>query len=137
MRILGLDVGSKRIGLALSDELLFTAQGLQSLERKDPETDLRAIAGLVMSNHVVEIVVGLPLSMDGTESKQTKEVREFIVDLTGAVSVPVKAWDERLTSMQAERAMLEADLSRAKRRKLSDKVAAQLILQSYLDARKR
>jgi len=137
LRILGLDVGSKRIGLALSDELLLTAQGLQSLERKDLETDLKAIAGLVASNDVVEVVVGLPLSMDGTESKQTKEVREFIVDLTEAVSVPVKAWDERLTSVQAERAMLEADLSRAKRRKLSDKVAAQLILQSYLDARKR
>ena len=137
MRILGLDVGSKRIGLALSDELLLTAQGLQSLERKDLEADLKAIADLITANGVVEVVAGLPLNMNGTESKQTKEVREFIVDLTEAVSVPVKAWDERLTSVQAERAMLEADLSRAKRRKLSDKVAAQLILQSYLDARKR
>lgn len=137
MRILGLDVGSKRIGMALSDELLLTAQGLQSLERKDPETDLKAIADLVRTNDVVEIVVGLPLNMNASESSQTKDVREFIVDLTGVVTVPVKAWDERLTSRQAERAMLEADLSRAKRRRLSDKVAAQLILQSYLDARKR
>lgn len=137
MRIMGLDFGTKRIGIALSDELFITAQGLESLQRKDLKSDLEYIAGLVRDNDASEIVVGLPLSMDGTYSAKTKEAVAFFESLSKAVNIPVRTWDERLTSMQAERAMLEADLSRAKRRRLSDKVAAQLILQSYLDSRKK
>jgi len=132
MRLLGLDVGTKRIGVALSDMLLITAQGLDTIERKDLKTDIDRIKKLVEENSVTEIVVGLPLNMSGTYSAMTKEVVGFIDNLSSAVSVPVKTWDERLTSMQAERIMLESDMSRKKRKKLSDKIAAQIILQSYM-----
>ncbi len=137
MRIMGLDFGTKRIGIAISDELLITAQGLDSLYRKELKSDLEEIARLTQGNGVSEIVVGLPLNMDGTYSAKTKEVVAFLDELSKMVSVPVKTWDERLTSMQAERVLLEADMSRAKRKKLSDKLAAQIILQSYLDSRKK
>ena len=135
MRIMGIDYGTRRIGIAISDELLITAQGADSIERKDLRSDFAKINGLVNENGVSEIVVGLPLNMDGTYSAKTKEVVEFLDRLAKTVNVPVKTWDERLTSVQAERSMLEGDLSRAKRRKLIDKLAAQFILQSYLDSR--
>lgn len=136
MRILGLDVGTKRTGVAVSDELLYTAQGLESIECGTSAQDLARIADLAEKYAVAEIVVGLPLNMNGTESAKTAEVRAFIGRLSALVRVPVKAWDERLTSVQADRALLEANMSRRKRRALSDKVAAQLILQGYLDARR-
>ena len=137
MRILGLDFGTKRIGVAISDELLITAQGMETLERKDLKRDLDAISGTIRDNNVSEVVVGLPLNMDGSYSAKTKEVVEFMDNLSKAISVPVKTWDERMTTMQAERALLEGDMSRAKRKRLNDRLAAQLILQAYLDHRKR
>lgn len=137
MRILGLDFGAKRIGVAMSDELLLTAQGRDTIQRKDLKSDLALIKGIVDSSGVSEVIVGLPLNMNGTYSGKTKEAVSFADELMKTVSVPIKTWDERLTSIQADRAMLEGDMSRAKRRKLSDKLAAQIILQSYLDSRKR
>ena len=134
---MGLDFGTKRIGVAMSDELLLTAQGLDTIRRKELESDLALIKGVVDSNGVGEVIVGLPLNMNGTYSEKTKEAVLFVDELGKAISVPIKTWDERLTSIQADRAMLEGDMSRAKRRKLSDKLAAQIILQSYLDSRKR
>ena len=136
-RILGIDFGTKRIGVAVSDELLLTAQGLDTIRRKELKSDLALIKGIVDSNGVNEVIVGLPLNMNGTYSEKTRETVLFIDELKKAVGVPVKTQDERLTSVQADRAMLEGDMSRAKRRKLSDKLAAQIILQSYLDSRKR
>ena len=137
MRIMGLDFGTKRIGIAISDELLLTAQGVDSLYRNELKSDLEALAKLVRENNVEEVIVGLPLNMNGTYSAKTKEVVEFVDLFSKTVTVPVKTWDERLTSMQAERVLLEADASRAKRRKVTDKLAAQIILQSYLDSRKK
>ena len=137
MRIMALDVGTKRIGVAVSDELSITAQGLETIERKGLDRDLDVIRNLARERLVSEIVVGLPLNMNGTPSAKTKEVIEFMDLLAKAVTLPVKMWDERLTSIEAERRLLEADMSRAKRKRLSDKLAAQIILQSYLDARKR
>lgn len=137
MRIMALDFGTKRIGVAMSDELMITSQGYGKIERADLKKDLEEIAKLVSVHGVSEVVVGLPLNMNGTHSQKTKEALEFVENLSRAVTVPVKTWDERLTSAQAERSMLEADMSRAKRKKLSDKLAAQIILQSYLDSRKR
>ncbi len=137
MKILGLDVGKRRIGLAISDDLSITAQGLESIECVEPSKDIARIAKIAEENGVSEIVMGLPLNMNGTQSQQTKDVLDFLERLSAAVKIPVKTQDERLTSVQADRAMLEADLSRKKRRALSDMVAAQLILQSYLDSRKR
>ena len=131
---MGLDVGTKRIGVAMSDELLLTAQGRDTINRRDLRIDLAEIDRVVKDNAVSEIVVGLPLNMDGTYSAKTKEVVEFMDSLSKAVTVPIKTWDERLSTVQAERTLLEADLSRAKRRKVADKLAAQIILQSYLDS---
>ena len=137
MRILGLDVGSKRIGVALSDGLFITAQGMDTIERRALEADLDVIKNLIKDNDVGEVVVGLPLNMNGTYSAKTKEVIEFMDNLSRAISVPVKTWDERLTTVQAERTLLEADVSRVKRKRVADKLAAQIILQGYLDSRKR
>lgn len=137
MRILGLDFGTKRIGVALSDELLITAQGMDTIERTAPERDFSAIKKIVEDNGVTEVVVGLPLNMNGTHSEKTREVIAFVESLAKSVGVPVRTQDERLTTALAERALLEADMSRAKRKGLKDMLAAQLILQSYLASRKR
>lgn len=137
MRILGIDLGTKRIGVALSDGLLITAQGQDSIMSKGAAEDIAAIDRVIKENDVGEVVVGLPISMNGSHSAKTRETLEFVEQLSKAVSVPVRTWDERLTSMQAERALLEADVSRRRRKELSDKLAAQIILQSYLDSRKK
>ncbi len=137
MRILGLDMGSKRIGVALSDELGFTAQGLETLVRKGLERDLEHICALVSQYSVEEIVVGVPYNMNGSEGPQVKMVRDMIQLVADRTGVPVREWDERLSTVAAERTLLEADMSRAKRRKVIDKVAAVIILQGYLDSRNR
>ncbi|MEI6863028.1 MAG: Holliday junction resolvase RuvX [Candidatus Omnitrophota bacterium] len=134
---MGLDYGTKRIGVAMSDELLLTAQGSKTIFNNTLSETIAAIGKLINDNGVVEIVVGLPISMNGTHSQKTKEVIVFTEELMKSVPVPVKTWDERLTTAQAERALLEADMSRAKRKRLNDMVAAQLILQGYLDHRRR
>ncbi len=137
MRIMALDVGTKRIGVAMSDELFLTAQGADTIHRAALEADLQKIKKIAEENGVNEIVVGLPINMNGTYGAKAKEVVEFMGNLTKAVNIPVKTWDERLTTVQAERTLLEADVSRAKRRRAIDKLAAQIILQSYLDSRER
>jgi putative Holliday junction resolvase len=135
MRILALDIGEKNIGLAISDELGWTAQGLPNLQRKTLDEDILALARIVEENKVGEIVAGMPINMDGSFSRQAKEVTHFLEDLKKKITLPLKVWDERLSSLQAEKIMLEADLSRKKRKKKIDMLAAQLILQSYLDAK--
>lgn len=137
MRIMALDVGTKRIGVAMSDELFLTAQGSDTIYRQAPEADLEAIRKRAKDNGVCEIVVGLPLNMNGTHSAKTKEVAAFTESLMKSVDIPVKTWDERLTTVQAQSVLLAADVSRAKRKMSIDKMAAQIILQSYLDSRKR
>ena len=137
MRIMALDVGTKRIGVAMSDELFLTAQGADTIHRVSLEADLGKIKKMVEENSVSEIVVGLPINMNGTYGPKAKEVLEFMSNLTKLVTIPVKTWDERLTTVQAQRTLLEADVSRAKRRNSIDKLAAQLILQNYLDSRKK
>ncbi len=136
MRILALDFGSVRIGVAVSDGLLLTAQGLETIQRKDMAKDIAAINGFIKEYDVAEVVVGMPLNMNGTESAKTKEVVAFVETLSKSIPVPVKTYDERLTTMQAERTLIEADMSRSKRKGLRDRLAAQLILQAYLDSRK-
>lgn len=136
MRQLGLDVGDKRIGVALSDETGTLASGLPTYERVGPRKDLKAIADLVKRHEVDQVVVGLPRKMDGTVGAQAAKVIAFIDGLKEVVGVPVVPWDERLTSVVAEEALVEAGLSRRDRRGKVDKVAAILILQNYLDYRK-
>ncbi|HMK34497.1 MAG TPA: Holliday junction resolvase RuvX [Desulfomonilaceae bacterium] len=134
MRILCLDIGSKRIGMALSDELGFTAQGLGVLNCKNAGEDVKRIAALVREHGVTEIVVGIPYNMNGTEGPQVQKVRAFMELIGRATDIPLRDWDERLSTVAAERALLEADMSRAKRRKVIDKLSAVIILQGYLDS---
>ena len=137
MRIMALDVGTKRIGVAMSDELFLTAPGADTIHRLALDADLAKIKNVAEENGVNEIVIGLPINMNGTYGAKANEVAAFAGALTKVVNIPVKTWDERLTTVQAEKALLEADMSRAKRKKSIDMLAAQLILQSYLDSRKR
>jgi putative Holliday junction resolvase len=132
-RWLGLDLGSKRIGVALSDPLGITAQPLTVLQSAGTQKDIIAIGELVNQHEVTQVIVGLPLNMDGTESSTTQKVREFTSKLSQKLNVPVFFVDERLTSKQAERAMIEGDVRREKRREKIDKVAAALLLQSALE----
>lgn len=133
MRIMALDVGSKRIGVALSDPLKITAQGLETFQRTTLEEDIRGLWKLIDDHEVSQLVVGLPKNMDGSIGFKAEEVRQFVADLTAQRSIEVIWVDERLTTVSAERTLLEADVSRAKRKKVIDKMAAVLILQSYLD----
>jgi putative holliday junction resolvase len=126
-------VGSKRIGVAISDELGITAQGVETVNYSDVEKAIERVETLVRQYDAEEIVVGLPLNMDGSAGPQAESVRSFIVRMSSRIDVPVQEWDERLSTMMAERTLLEADMSRAKRRKVIDKVAAVVILQGYLD----
>jgi len=134
MKILGLDLGSKTIGVAISDDLLFTAQVLTSIKRTVLEKDLAAICTLVEEYQVQEIVVGLPINMDGTKGGSALKAEEFIENLRQSLAIKIIPWDERLSTVAAERILLEGDLSRQKRRKVIDRLAAAFILQGYLDS---
>lgn len=134
MRILGLDLGEKTIGVAVSDPLGFTAQGITTIRRKSKKDDLEEIKKICNELSVETIVVGLPKNMNGTLGPQSEKVLMFCDLIKENIKLPINMWDERLTTVAAHRAMLEADLSRAKRKKIVDKVAATYILQGYLDS---
>ena len=133
MRVLGLDVGERRIGVALSDPLGLTAQRLTVLTRHGSAEDLDAVRSLVAEHGVERVIVGLPLTMRGARGPQAQRIAAFADALRRQVSVPVEYIDERLTTVQGERALLATDTSRRKRKQVIDQVAAQLILQQYLD----
>jgi putative holliday junction resolvase len=135
IRILALDLGEKRIGVALSDALGLTAQGLTVLSRQNLQQDLEQVIALTKKHEVQEIVIGLPRHMDGRLGEKAEEVLHWAKELEERLSLPVHTVDERLTTIQAERVLLEADVSRRKRRQVIDKMAAGLILQSFLDSR--
>jgi putative Holliday junction resolvase len=137
MRTMGLDVGTHTIGVAISDELGITAQGLKTLRRKSMEEDFKEIATIIGQFEIENIVVGLPKNMNGTLGKQAEIVLKWIKILIDKIPVPVVTWDERLSTVGATKILLEADLSRRKRKKVIDKVAAVLILQGYLDQSRR
>ena len=129
---MGFDVGSRTIGVAISDELGMTAQGLKTINRKSMEEDLEEISTIIAQFNIEKIVVGLPVNMDGTIGKQAEMIFQWIKILKEKFSLPVETWDERLSTVEASRVLLEADLSRKKRKKVIDKLAAVLILQGYL-----
>lgn len=135
MRILALDVGEKNIGLAISDKLGLIAQGLPTLRHQTKDEDISAIANILKAHHITEVVVGIPINLDGSLGKKAQEVAVFLEDLKKKITLPIKVWDERFTSVQAEKVLLEAGLSRKKRKKKIDQLAARLILQNYLDAK--
>jgi putative holliday junction resolvase len=143
LKIMALDVGDKTIGVSLSDELFWTAQGLMTIERVGIRKDTGKILDLIKEHDCITVVVGLPLSFDGSESIQTQKVREFTELLTnklrssGLQNVEVVFQDERFTTKIAERVLIEADVSRKKRKEVIDKQAASVILQGYLDTLSR
>jgi putative Holliday junction resolvase len=134
MRVLGLDVGEKTIGVAISDPLGFTAQGIKTISRKGKKSDIEELKQICVEYGVDTIVVGLPKNMNGTVGPQGEKMMNFSEFIKENINVPIKLWDERLTTVAAHKAMLEADLSRAKRKKIVDKLAATYILQGYLDS---
>ena len=131
-RILALDLGRRRIGLALSDPLGITAQGLPTLQRTNIREDLSALARLAAENEVGFILMGHPLHMSGREGRQAEYTREFAERLAARTGLEVRLWDERLTTVEAERILKDSGISIAKRAKAVDKLAAQILLQSYL-----
>ncbi|GAK42263.1 Holliday junction resolvase RuvX [Paenibacillus urinalis] len=135
MKILGLDYGDRRIGVAISDAFGWTAQGLEVIERRRDGDEFGRIHELVRENEVSEIVVGLPKNMNGTVGPRGELCMEFAQKLREMLDLPVHLWDERLSTVSAERTLVEADVSRKKRKKVVDKMAASLILQNYLDAK--
>jgi putative Holliday junction resolvase len=133
-RILGLDLGERRIGMAVSDPLGITAQGLPTLVRAGGAADLEAIASRTQEYEVERIVLGLPLRLDGTAGPAAEAARRFAADLERYSGLPVDLWDERLTTVQAERTLTGAGVRRDRRKASRDRLAAVLILQSWLDA---
>jgi putative Holliday junction resolvase len=135
-RVLGVDHGEASLGLAISDGIGLTAQPLDAFRRVGPRKDLERLAALVREREVSRIVVGLPLRMSGEEGERARAVRDFVAALAARVpGVPIELWDERLTSAEAERILIAADVRRRVRKQVVDRLAAVLILQSWLDAR--
>lgn len=129
---MGLDVGSKTIGVAISDELGISAQGLRTIQRKTRREDLMEIQAIISQFGIERIVVGLPKNMDGSLGRQAEAILGWIENLKEEVTLPVETWDERLSTVEASKTLLKADLSRKKRKGVVDKLAAVLILQGYL-----
>ena len=134
-RVLGLDVGSKRIGLAISDPLGITAQGLETLHRQNKRLDFAQLEKVIREYEVTEIVVGYPLRMSGAEGIQAEKMQRFAEELRQRFPVPIHLWDERLSSAQANRLLRETEMSIKRRGQVVDQMAAILILQSWMDAR--
>jgi len=135
-RILGLDVGSKTIGMAVSDPLGITAQGLETLRRRNKRTDFEQLEKVLRQYEVAEIVVGYPLRLSGAEGTQSEKMRAFAEELRRRFNLPVHLWDERLTSAEANRVLRDSEMSIKRRGEVVDRLAAVLILQSWMDARR-
>ncbi|QSZ26547.1 Holliday junction resolvase RuvX [Aceticella autotrophica] len=138
MRIIGLDLGDKTIGIAFSDPSGLIAQGMKTIRRTVENEDIEEIKKIVENFMVEEIVVGFPKNMNGSIGPQGEKVIRFVENLKKEISLPIFLWDERLTTVEANRMLIEkADVRRSKRKLLIDKVAATLILQSYLDSKRK
>ncbi len=136
-RVLGLDVGSKTIGLAVSDPLGVTAQGLETIRRQNKRLDLERLEQVIRQYEVAEIVVGYPLRLSGAEGVQGERMRQFAEQLRRRFQMPIHLWDERLTSAEASRLLRESEMSIRRRGEVVDRLAAVLILQSWMAARDR
>ncbi|MBM7581371.1 putative Holliday junction resolvase [Caldicoprobacter guelmensis] len=133
VRILALDVGDKRIGVAVSDTMGWTAQGLHTLEKSDKGKLFSSLRSILEQYRPEKVVVGLPVNMNGTLGPQAEKVKQFVQELKGIYSGEIVYWDERLTTLSAHRLMIDAGVRRNRRKQKADKIAAVLILQSYLD----
>lgn len=137
MRMMGLDVGEKTIGVAVSDELGLTAQGVTVIRRKNHKQDMTRLQEIAHAYDIEAIVVGLPRNMDGTVGPRAQQCQSFAKQVQSTLGLPVHLWDERLTTLSAERTLVSADISRRRRKQVVDKIAASLILQGFLDAQRR
>ena len=133
MRIMSLDVGSRTIGIACSDALLMTAQGIETIRRTSLEKDFNRLQELIAEYEVHELVVGMPKNMNGTKGERAEKTEEFVEKMKEVIDLPVTYWDERLSTVMAERQLIAADVSRKKCKSVIDKMAAVVILQGYLD----
>ena len=133
MRIMALDVGSRTIGIACSDALLMTAQGIETIRRTSLENDFNRLRELISEYEVHELVVGMPKNMNGTKGERAEKTEEFVEKMKAVIDLPGTFWDERLSTVMAERQLIAADVSRKKRKGVIDKMAAVVILQGYLD----
>ena len=133
MRIMALDVGSRTIGISCSDALLMTAQGIETIRRTSLENDFNRLRELISEYEVHELVVGMPKNMNGTKGDRAEKTEEFVEKMKAVIDLPVTFWDERLSTVMAERQLIAADVSRKKRKGVIDKMAAVVILQGYLD----
>lgn len=132
-RLMGLDLGTKTIGLAVSDSALSIASPIGTVQRKGFETDMRALQEAMNGRDIAGLILGYPVNMDGTEGPRAKATLDFAERLTGEIDLPIALWDERLSTRAVERAMIEADMSRKKRSKKVDAAAAAFILQGAID----
>ena len=137
MRILGVDYGQKRIGVAVSDLLGITAQGLETIPNRGAKQMIADLVKICKDNQVKEIVIGLPINMNGSHGPKAEEILRLIPVIEKETGVVVTSWDERLTSRQADRLMIEEGLSRQRQKLNSDRLAATLILQSYLESKRK
>ncbi|WP_027088140.1 Holliday junction resolvase RuvX [Cohnella panacarvi] len=137
MRTMGLDYGERRIGVAISDAFGWTAQGSEVIDKKLVKDELGRIEELVKLHEVDNVIVGLPKNMNGTIGPSGENCIAFAERLKQKLGLPVQLWDERLTTVAAERTLLEADVSRSKRKQVIDKMAAAILLQSYLDSKSK
>jgi putative Holliday junction resolvase len=136
-RVIGLDVGDKTLGVAVSDELGLTAQGVTTRKRTSLATDLEFLRQVIAQYAATALVVGLPKNMDGSLGPQAQKTLAFVERLRQGCAIPVVTWDERLTTREVERVLLAANTSRQRRKQVRDRLAAQLILQSYLEWSRR
>jgi putative Holliday junction resolvase len=134
-RIMGLDIGDKTIGVAVSDPMLITAQGLKTIKRENIKKDLEEIVNLIREYNVKKVVIGLPKNMNNTIGPQGEKVLSFVNKLKDKIDIEVYLQDERLTTVAAEKTLIEGNMSRRKRKKVIDMIAATYILQTYLDRR--
>jgi len=136
MQILALDVGDRTVGIAASDALMFTAQGVETIRRTSLQNDLNRLKELMEQYGTDTLVVGLPKNMDGTQGERCDIVRAFVEEIKNFIDgTKIIFWDERLSTVAAAKSLIAADVSRAKRKKVIDKMAAVFILQGYLDSR--
>jgi len=134
-KLMALDVGDRTIGVALSDGLGITAQGLKTIKRKSLQEDLEELKNIIDGNQVKKMIVGMPKNMDGSMGKQADKIVGFVNFIKKRVAIDIEYWDERLTSKFAEGMMIEGDLKRKERKEKIDKMAAQAILQNYMDSK--
>lgn len=130
---MGLDIGTENIGVAISDELGLTAQGLKTIEVKSKDETFKELEKIIKNFNIERIVIGLPKNMNGTFGSQAQKILKWIEDFKCHTNLPIETWDERLSTLEASKILLKADLSRKKRKRVIDKLAAVIILQGYID----